>query len=200
MKQLHRITGIVVSVFAIVHLGNHAMAWFGIETHQLVLDTLRKVYRKPYVELPLILCFVFQAYSGLRLFLALRKKAQKTPLERLKMYSGLAIGLFLLQHIPATLGMRWLYGFDTNFYFAARVVCEAPYLFYFVPYYFLGVLAFGMHIASIHHQKIEPIVGARKATTQMYAIIAFFVIWALLILFVLMGGKFSFHIPSVYQV
>lgn len=186
--------------FALPHLGNHALAWFGIDTHQKILDALRIVYRNPFVEIPLIFCFAFQAYSGIRLFATLRKKEQKTKMELLKMYSGLALGLFLLQHIPATIGMRLAYGFDTNFFFAARVVCQTPHLFYFVPYYFLGILALGVHLGAIHKDKIMQKTGIRAANMHFYAIFGLFAILAILILFVLMGGKFSFQIPAIYQV
>jgi succinate dehydrogenase/fumarate reductase cytochrome b subunit len=54
MKQLHRITGIIVAVFIILHLFNHSMAWFGVETHQKILDTFRSFYRIPIIEIILV--------------------------------------------------------------------------------------------------------------------------------------------------
>jgi len=116
------------------------------------------------------------------------------------MYSGLVLGYFLLQHIPATIGQRFLYGFDTNFYFASRVVIQAPWLYYFVPYYFAGVVAVGLHIANVHRQKISLKVGAKVAQIHFYAILSFFILLAFIILFSLMGGRFDIVIPKEYNV
>lgn len=200
MKRLHRITGIIVSVFIVLHLFNHAMAWFGADAHQQVLETLRKGYRIPAVEILLVGCFVFQAVSGVRLFWVLRNKPEKTRYERLQMYSGLLLGYFLLQHIPATIGQRFLYDFDTNFYFAARVVTQSPWLYYFVPYYAIGVVAVGLHIANVHSQKMRERIGEKAANVHFYAVLGAFVLLTAAILYALMGGRFAIVIPDVYNV
>jgi len=200
MKRIHRITGIIVSVFIILHLFNHSMAWFGVDTHQKILETFRRFYRIPVIEIILVCCFVFQAVSGIKLFFVLRKKKEKTAYEKIQMYSGLVLGYFLLQHIPATIGQRFLYGFDTNFYFASRVVIQAPWLYYFVPYYFAGVVAVGLHIANVHRQKISLKVGTKVAQIHFYAILSFFILLAFIILFSLMGGRFDIVIPKEYNV
>ncbi len=200
MKQLHRITGIIVSVFIILHLFNHSMAWFGVDMHQKVLETLRQFYRIPPIEVILVSCFIFQAVSGIKLFFQLRKKKEKSKYEKLQMYSGLLIGLFLLQHIPATIGQRLLNGFDTNFYFASRVVIQEPLLYYFVPYYFAGIVAVGLHIANVHRHKIGPKVGSKAAQIHFYAILSLFIIVAFIILYSFMGGRFEIVIPNEYNV
>lgn len=105
-KNLHRFSGIIVSVFVIAHLFNHTMAWFGIATHQQILDTLRIVYKQPVLEIILIGCFLFQAYSGVSLIVRLRNKEEKTIYEKLQIYSGVVLGLFIIQHISATIGQR----------------------------------------------------------------------------------------------
>lgn len=200
MKQLHRITGIVVAVFILLHLFNHSMAWFGVEMHQKILDTFRSVYRIPIVEIILVGCFFFQAFSGIKLLLALRKKKDKTTYEKIQMYTGIALAYFIIQHIPATIGQRILHGFDTNFYFASRVVIQKPWLYYFVPYYFMGVVVIGLHIANVHRHKISDRIGAKKANLHFYAIVSFFVLLGIIILYSLMGGRFKIVIPEIYNV
>lgn len=198
MKNLHRISGIIVSFFIVAHLFNHTMAWFGIAKHQEVLDLFRSVYYIPIVEFLLIFAFVFQAISGIILFFKLRKKEHKTVLEKLKMYSGIVLGLFLLQHISATLGQRYLLKTDTNFYFAANVVIQKPLLFYFVPYYFLGIMSFATHLASIHFEKIRPSIGIQKAKIHFYIILSIFFCIAFIILYIFMGFHFEIEIPKEY--
>ena len=152
MKNLHKISGIIVSLFIVAHLFSHCMAWFGIAKHQETLELFRKLYYIPIIEIFLISIFAFQSISGVLLFLTLRKKKNKTSIEKLKMYSGLVLGLFIMQHISATLGQRYFLRLDTNFYFAANVVVNKPLLFYFVPYYFIGIMSFATHLASIHFE------------------------------------------------
>ncbi len=200
MKALHRITGIVVSIFIVAHLFNHLTAWFGIETHQYILEKLRQVYRIPVLEFILVISFFFQAFSGFRMCYHIWKKEQKTKVEKIQMYSGILLGLFIIQHIPATIGQRWYYEFDTNFYFASRVVLEQPLYFYFVPYYFIGIMAFAFHLAEIHRKKIVQYISQEQANIHYYLILGIFFIIALLILYIFMGGKYDIQIPEAYRV
>lgn len=199
-KKLHRITGIIISVFIVAHLFNHAMAWFGIETHREIMEDFRKIYRNPFVEIILIVCFIFQIYSGIIQFLKLRKQTNLLVSGKLKMYSGLYIAYFLIQHILAVIGQRIYYQFDTNFYFASRVVLEAPAKYYFIPYYFLGVFAFGVHVATIHREKVQKYINLKQANIHAWFIASTFFIVALLILYVLMGGRYEIVIPKIYEV
>jgi hypothetical protein len=199
-KNLHRITGIIVSVFVITHLFNHSMAWFGIATHQRILDTFRIIYRQPVVEILLVGCFLFQAFSGVKLIFRLRKKAERTAFEKVQIYSGVVLGLFIIQHIAATIGQRLYFGFDTNFHFASRVVLQNPMKWYFIPYYIFGIMSFAIHIANVHQHKIISRIGEHQAKIQFWIIISLFALVTSLILFVFMGGRFEILIPSQYQI
>ena len=200
MKRLHRFTGILVSVFVIAHLFNHGIAYFGIEEHRAVMNALRTVYRIPIIEFLLIGSFLFQSISGLFLFWKLFKKSNKTSFEKVKMYSGLILGLFLIQHIGATVGSRLYYEFDTNFYFAANVVLQKPLLYYFIPYYFLGIMAFAIHVSSIHREKVSSMVGVQKANIHFVIIVSVFFILSIFILYVFTGGVYDIIIPEQYNI
>ena len=200
MKQLHRFTGIFVSVFVAAHLFNHCIAYLGIEEHQAVLNALRKIYKIPIIEISLIGSFLFQSITGIMLFKKLLRKSNKSSLDKVKMYSGLILGLFLIQHIGATIGARLYYEFDTNFYFAANVVLQKPLLYYFIPYYFLGIMAFAFHVASIHKEKISPIVGLNNAKVHFITIVFVFFVLAIFILYVFTGGVYDITIPEQYNV
>lgn len=200
MKNAHRITGIIISLFIAIHLFNHTMAWYGIETHHKYLEAFRTVYRNPVVEIILIASFLFQGISGIKLFLQIRKKKGKTSYEKIQMYSGIIIALWLLLHITATLSQRLLHDLDTNFYFASRVVIQKPLLYFFAPYYFIGMVALGLHIANVHRHKISFKVGSKVSNIQFYTILSFFVVIALVILYSFMGGRFEIQIPTQYNV
>ena len=200
MQAIHHITGITISIFIIAHLFNHGMAVFGIEAHQSTMEVLRKVYRIPVVEVLLITAFLFQSISGILLFRKLWKKRDKTSLEKAKMYSGLVLGLFILQHIPAIIGQRLYFDLDTNFHFAARVVLQKPFLYYFIPYYFIGIMAFALHLASIHREKISRFIGEKRASIHFYLILSFFFVIALVLLYTFTGGLYDIQIPEEYNV
>jgi hypothetical protein len=199
-KNLHRITGIIVSVFVIAHLFNHSMAWFGIATHQRILESSRIIYRHPVVEICLILCFLFQAFSGVNLIFRLRKKDKKSTFEKTQIYSGVILGLFIVQHIGATIGQRFYFKFDTNFYFASRVVLQNPIKWYFVPYYALGIMSIATHVANVHQYKMIPRIGELQARIHFWIIISIFALVTTLILYVFTGGQYEIIIPKEYLV
>ena len=196
-KSLHRISGIIIAIFAAAHLFNHAMAWYGIDNHREIMEALRKIYRQPVVETGLLLCFGFQVYSGIKQAMTLRKAPHLSLNDRLQMYAGLAFAFFIVQHIGAVVGQRLYFGTNTDFYFAARVVLEAPFKYYFVPYYFLGILALGIHVAATHRTKIAGMVGEKQATFHGLVITALAFFTAILILYVFMGGRYAIIIPKV---
>lgn len=199
-KTIHRITGIFIAVFALAHLFNHAMAWFGIETHREIMETLRQFYRQPLIEAVLVICFGFQVYSGVIQVKRLKKENALTLNDRLQIYSGVVFAFFIIQHIPAVLFQRAYFKFDTNFYFAARVVLEAPFKYYFVPYYFLGMMAFGVHVAVTHRKKMAEAVNRKQADFQALLIVLLFLTLTGIIFYVFMGGRFPIAIPHEYQV
>lgn len=196
-KSLHRISGIIIAIFAAAHLFNHAMAWYGIETHRDIMEALRNIYRQPVVETVLLLCFGFQVYSGIKQAVTLRKAPHLSLNDRLQMYAGWAFAFFIVQHIGAVVGQRLYFGTNTDFYFAARVVLEAPFKYYFVPYYFLGIMALGVHVAATHRKKIAGMVGEKQATFHGLVITALAFFTAILILYVFMGGRYEIAIPKV---
>ena len=200
IKSLHRISGIIIAIFAAAHLFNHGMAWYGIETHREIMETLRNIYRQPVVEIVLLLCFGFQVYSGIRQAMALRKVPHLSLNDRLQMFAGWGFAFFIVQHIGAVVGQRLYFGTDTDFYFAARVVLEAPFKYYFVPYYFLGIMALGIHVAATHRKKIAGMVSDKQAKFHALVISALAFFTAMLILYVFMGGRYVIVMPKVYEV
>lgn len=63
LKKLHRLSGLSLSVFLLLHLTNHLFALAGPAVHIAVMKLLRHIYRFPPVEVFLLLCVLFQIAS-----------------------------------------------------------------------------------------------------------------------------------------
>ncbi len=56
------------------------------------------------------------------------------------------MALFFCSHLTAALRARWLHGVDTNWrWLTADSMLTDPWSARLAPYYFLGVIAFGVH-------------------------------------------------------
>ena len=80
LKTLHRISGIVIAAFLVLHLCNHLFALGGPALHITVMKYFRMVYRFPPVEIILLLCVTIQIVSGLRL--VFYKRVQEAAISR----------------------------------------------------------------------------------------------------------------------
>ncbi|SDL13995.1 hypothetical protein [Siphonobacter aquaeclarae] len=153
MKKIHRLSSVVLAAFILPHLLNHLTAfWSGPDAHIAFMDGFRKIYRQPVVEGILLLSVVVQIGTGLRL--AFTRTGRKLSFwERVQRGSGIYLALFMLIHVSAVLTGRSS-GTDTNFHFAAWGVNNDPSLLFFIPYYFLGVWTFFLHIGAIRYRKV----------------------------------------------
>jgi hypothetical protein len=140
--MLHALSGSLLAGFIVLHLFNHALAALDVTWSLAVMERLRLVYRWPPAEFLLLACVLFQMASGP----GLAKGAGKgRTLARL---SGFYLLGFLAIHVGAVLWGRWSMQLDTNLYFAAAGLHVWPYALFFYPYYFLAVLAAGVHLGN----------------------------------------------------
>ena len=142
----HGCSAVVISSFAIAHLANHLAAFWGDgQTHVAVMAALRTAYRAGPVEAVLLAAVAFQALSGLRL---LRPHAERggSWWDTAQTASGAYLAVFFLSHLTAALRARWLRGIDTNWqWLTADSMLTDPWSARLAPYYFLAVVAFGIH-------------------------------------------------------
>ncbi len=157
VKTLHYFSGITLSLFIGIHLLNHLFALAGPEAHIALMEKFRKVYRHPVVETILVLVVAVQVVSGIRL---LFNRKAKTWAEKIQIYSGLYLSVFLVGHVGAVIASRAIEDLDTNFYYTAAGFNLHPATLFFIPYYFLDVCAISLHIASIHYLKTKSKPGA----------------------------------------
>jgi succinate dehydrogenase/fumarate reductase cytochrome b subunit len=195
MKKAHFISGIVLSIFVTTHLLNHLTAIQSIATHLEVMNALRRIYQHPVIEPLLLFAVLVQIISGIQL-VRNRGWKQKEGYSKLHVYSGIYLAFFLLIHTSATLVGRFILLVDTNFYYGAMVVNAKPYLFFYIPYYFLGSVSFFVHIACIIRIKSIRKVGTKKASRRANGLIAFGAVVGLLILW---AFTYNVQIPALYK-
>lgn len=191
MRKAHYFSGLFITVFIVFHLINHAFAIISLEKHLSVMETFRIVYRNVFAESILILAVVLQVFSGIKLVLQSRRNAVSF-LDKLHIYSGLYLAFFLLVHVSAVFAARIIFKMDSNTYFGAAALNHFPEVFFFVPYYFLAVLAFFTHVACIHFKRTA-------STLQTYAVIVFGFFSATFLLYALTNHFNGYEIPEAYE-
>ncbi len=187
----------LIALFAFAHIANHLAGLAGVATHLAFMESTRLVYRNPVVEIVLLLCVAFQVGSGLTL--ALRGwRLRRGFVPWLQALSGVYLSFFLLVHVSAILSGRVLLNLDTNFYFAAAGFHVPPYPFFFVPYYFLAVVALFAHLGCAAYWQVQH----RPGLTRVLVIAiptAVAAVVALLIVLLLAGKLQPFEVPAKYK-
>lgn len=198
MKKWHVYSGLFLSIFITLHLFNHLLSLGGPALHIQFMDQIRKLYRQPIIEPALLLFAIIQSITGWRLTL---KKGfrQKNKFHRYQVYAGIYLSIFLIIHPLAILVGRHYFHVDTNFYFGAMVVNYWPQAFFYTPYYFLGSLAYFVHIGStvqIYRIKRK---GPQVSSLPAYS---FYVIGAIVSLLILLGLTnffLGYSFPEIYE-
>lgn len=195
--RLHRFAGLTLATFIAIHLTNHLFALVSVESHIHIMDYARLLYRNPLGEALLLIAIAVQIPSGIML---VRKKGWRGTefAERVQVASGLYLSFFLVVHVFAVMVGRYYFNLDTNFYFGSSPLLS-PLWWYYVPYYGLSVIAVFAHVASIHFQKMIPLVSLRQARVQAILITLLGGIISMLIVLVFSGKIYHFVLPAKYQ-
>ena len=197
LRTLHRTSAVVLSIYVLLHIGNHLTSLYSVKLHITVMDAMRLVYRQPVVEAILLVCASFQIGSGL--WLALRNRKHRIgAVAWLQATSGMYVAFFLLVHVTAVLSGRWVLQLDTNFFFAAAGLHVQPYQWFFAPYYFMAVVAVFAHIACAAYWHLLASSQARAKSVLVIAL-SVGVLLSALITFSLAGMITSFTVPAEYK-
>lgn len=144
---LHRMSAVIIGTFVLVHLINHLCILDGAQSHIAFMDAFRQVYRHLVAESILLLCVMFQIISGI--YFVWRRWGQRSGfIEKAQAFSGLYLAFFFINHIGAVLYGRFVAQLDTNIYFGIAGFHHPPFHYYFMPYYFLAVVAIFVHVAA----------------------------------------------------
>jgi hypothetical protein len=161
--RLHYYSGLLLSAFLVLHLGNHLFAWGGPELHIRVMKYLRVIYRWPPGEVLLLGAVVLQIITGFSLVTGKGLRSKPLP-EVVQIFSGLYLALFLINHVRAVLMARYGWHVESDFYFASGVARSYPSMLFFIPYYSFSILAVFAHIASAHYNRRQQL--SRSAAIQ----------------------------------
>lgn len=152
LNRLHRISGIIIASFLLLHLTNHLFALGGPALHIRVMNYFRHIYRFAPVEILLFLCVVFQVVSGI--WLVFKKGFRLRPAYSvIQVLSGLYLSFFMIYHVRAVMLGRYQWKVETDYYFAAGVANRYPEKLFFIPYYTLSLVSIFAHIACVHYIK-----------------------------------------------
>jgi succinate dehydrogenase/fumarate reductase cytochrome b subunit len=146
IKDLHRVNAVFLIAFVIIHMGTHLSALWGVDAYNATQKALRLVYQNPIIEPLLLASCCFQIVAGFILMFRSIRKGLRGFWQKLQVISGGVFLFFIVEHLIALVFARWVEGLDTNFYWPASVMDGAPFTWYFVPYYFLGVSALFVHM------------------------------------------------------
>lgn len=198
-RTFHLFSGIVISVFVVLHLSNHMFSVLDAEKHIEVMDALRNFYRNIFIEIILLASVAFQIYSGLILFMSARKSANDF-FSKLHIWTGLYLAIFFVIHLSAILAGRWILKLDTNFYFGAAGINTFPLSLFFIPYYIFAILSFFGHIAAVHSKKMKHNLLGINPNFQAVAIICIGVLITIICFYGLTNHFQGFTIPNEYGV
>ena len=198
-KQLHFFSGLLISLFIGSHLFNHFISIFGIQRHIELMDSLRKIYRHPFIEVLLLLAVVVQILSGLRL--VQRNSSRNVGFfDKLHLYSGIYLAIFLVIHVSAVLAGRFYLKLDTNFYFGAAGINSFPVNLFFIPYYALAILSFFAHLAAVHSKKMNQPVLMLSPVQQAWGILLLGAGLTLMLFYGLTNQFSGIELPEEYRI
>lgn len=158
--------------------------------------TLRILYRNPIVEPLLLAASLVQMVLGLRLLLRGQQRGLRGKWARVQAISGGVFLYFLAEHLLAMALARWVNGLDTNFFWPASVMNGAPFVWYFVPYYFLGVVALFVHIGCALGLGLPRVGRHRDAATAFWLSTVCGALISALIVMTLLGVFFTIEMPG----
>lgn len=198
IKTIHFVSGLVIASFVGLHFFNHLWSIFGAAKHIEMMEILRHLYRNVFIETLLLLSIALQLFSGVKLFFAKRKQVT-TYFEKVQLWTGLYLAVFLVIHLAAIFGARYFFQLDTNFYFGVAGINSFPINLFFIPYYGLAILSFFGHIAAIHSQKNQLVILGFSPEKQGVLILIIGCLFTVLLFYGFTNGFRGLKIPEVYK-
>jgi hypothetical protein len=170
---VHGVSATLLVTFALVHLLNHLLgAWSG-SLHLAFMAAARVIYRSPLFETTLAIFLLFQMGSGLVLLWRKLSDPVTSWLDTLRTASGAYLALFLLSHLSAVFRARYLRHKDTNWiWLTSDNLLMDDWSARLVPYYFLGIVAFGLHVGCALHRVLRGHEAKEILADRAFSIIA----------------------------
>jgi len=198
-NKIHYISGLTLTIFIGLHVFNHTCSIFGAEKHIEVMNYLRLFYRNIFIETILLIAVGVQIVSGLKLYKTVLKSAS-SKFEKLHIWTGLYMAMFLVIHVSAVLIGRFVLHLDTNFYFGVAGINAFPFNLFFIPYYGLSILSFFGHIACIHNKKIKQVIMGLSTQKQSITILAVGLIVTIILFYGFTNHFNGVIVPAEYNI
>jgi hypothetical protein len=193
LRTAHGLSALAIGLFLLVHMGNHLVGLSGQAAHQEYMAIARSFYRHPVFETLLLGLLAWQVASGL--YMVIKGWRGRAGVAWLQAISGLYLAFFLLNHVGAVLGGRYVFGLDTDFRFAAAGFFVPPWQYFFAPYYFLGVLSLFTHLGCALYW----LTGGRAGRYALVSALCIGAAFALAVVLSLSGTLFEVTIPQEYR-
>lgn len=197
LHKLHRFSAVLIASYACIHIINHLVGLVGVDAHIAFMKTARLVYRSPVIEGLLLFAIALQIISGFT-FVVRGWKQRQGFISWLQAISGAYLVFFLFNHVSAVLIGRNVLHLDTNFYYAAVGLDVFPVKFFFVPYYFLSVLALLTHLGCALYWQL-PSSSSKIRGLAVALLLGIGFVTSLLILLTFTGVFYSVHVPLEYK-
>ena len=194
----HRWNSVFLGLFIVLHFATHLTGVFGIQAYNDMQSALRVIYRNPIIEPVLLLSAILQIGIGLMLLIRKTRRGLRGRWAYTQVISGFIVLLFLAQHLSALALARWIDGLDTNFYWPASVMSGAPFIWYFLPYYFLGIVALFTHLGCGVRLALLRSGHRHYAATGFWGLTGLGLAMAVIINLTLMGVFFEIELPAVW--
>jgi len=197
LRRAHRLNAIALAGFITIHMATHVSGLWGIEAYNTVQTALRTIYQFPPFEAALLVSITAQLVIGMILLVGrLRQGRPQGFWSWLQILSGGAFFIFMAQHLYSFAMARLYFDLDTNFYWPASVMSGPWFIYYFWPYYMLGVFAVFAHGAAGVRFALLDRGADRAARTVPAALIGVGAALAVIIPPIIAGAFYNIDLPQ----
>ncbi len=175
------------------------MIVYGPQFHIEWMNSIRPIYRNFIMESILLFAICLQIILGFRLSIN-KLKTINNSFDKLLVYSGWYLAFFFIIHLSAILFARAILHLDTNIYFGIAGLNTFPLNLFFIPYYFLAIIALTIHIAAIHRHKMQYSILGINPNQQSIIILFLGLIFATFLMYSLTNKFQYFNIPYDYKI
>jgi len=172
MKNLHRASALVLSVFVAAHIGNHVAGAFGLETYFRYLTAVRQVYRHPIGEPILIGLIIIQMITGLAITVsAFQRRERRKLVSWIEVVAAWLFFLFITIHLASIAVTRFYFEMETDFLWVATMMRPSPLQPFVIAFHFLGIVVVTTHM-GIGFRFLLTAIGFRRIGNVVAALIA----------------------------
>lgn len=172
MKNLHRVSALILSVFVAAHIGNHVAGVFGLEAYFRYLTAVRQIYRHSLGEPILIGLFIIQMFTGLAITIAaFQRREEPKLLSWIEIIAAWLFFLFITIHLATIAVTRFYFDMETDFLWVATMTRPSALQPYIIAFHFLGIVVVTTHM-GIGFRYLLTAIGLSRTGNVVAAFIA----------------------------